>query len=65
MSKPCCCFCSVPMEHKARAHEGSIVRGWLCPQCGLEIKGDKDVLPDEAIEVLASLNILDAKFEDD
>lgn len=40
------------------------MRGWLCPECGLEVKGDKDVLPDEAIEVLASLNILDAKFDD-
>lgn len=40
------------------------MRGWLCPECGLEVKGDTDVLAEEAIEVLASLNTLDAKLED-
>lgn len=61
---PSCCFCHVPLLLKARAYKGNIIRGWLCPKCGLDVKGEKDVLPEEAIKVLASLNILDAKIDD-
>jgi hypothetical protein len=64
VSQPTCCFCFVSMDIQARAHGSSIVRGWVCPECHLEVKGDRDVPADEAVAVIASLNVLDAKIDD-